>query len=175
VARKVVCLLTLGLTLVFAATACSPGVGGASSTPSATWPPANQVAIGSIPTTTLNVMGQAFTPAPQDAQPAISQSQAEKDALTGTPNIFGSADPTIIVRHAYLVAEVDKSAPNHTSLMWVVDISPPNPFPSLSGGYPGNVLGVTQNPSQTPESRTPEKYAWVTVNATTGAYDLWYA
>jgi hypothetical protein len=138
----------------------------------ASWPPPNQVPIGGIPTNTINSMGMAYTPPNGNRQPAVSREQAEQIAL-GDPSPYASTGQRPAVRQAYLVEQVDESAPDNPALVWVVDLSPDKPFPPVSGG---NVSGGTAAPaSPSAHDRNTEHWVWVTVNANSSASNVWFA
>jgi hypothetical protein len=138
----------------------------------ASWPPPNQVPIGGIPTATINSMGMAYTPANGNSQPAVSREQAEQIAL-GDPSPYASTGQRPAVRQAYLVEQVDESAPDNPALVWVVDLSPDKPFPPVSGG---NAAGGTAAPaSPGAQNRNTEHWVWVTVNANSSASNVWFA
>ena len=55
-------------------------------------------------------------------------------------------------------------------LMWVVDISPDQPFPPLSAGNGGGAVAPGENPAT-----DMEHWAWATVDATSGSEGIWFA
>lgn len=169
---KVICLVVLASTLA----ACGSLHGGAGSSISsssntsttsspAAWPPPGEVQIGTIPNEVLNADGFAFYPAPANAQPTVTQEQAESKALAG-PNPYASSGQPLAIRHTYLVNELSKgAAPDGYVLAWVVDISPDRPFNPISGGN-----GFDQSPASTSAEPSAEQdhWAWVGINATNG-------
>jgi hypothetical protein len=190
--RRLAIVVAVIGTLVSACGPAGSGAGTAVSTAgSNTWPPAGQLTIGTIPTATFNKMGEAFVSPPSDAAPKISQTQAEQIVLAGPIPYSASIQAPRVVK-SYLAYEIDESAPDKPGLAWIVDISPTQPFPPLTGGGAGPVASHTPGPPGTPGpvesfpgaipgSAAPiasaeglpasqmEHWAWGVVNATTGA------
>ena len=143
-----------------------------SSSAAATWPAPGEIAIGRIPADEFHAHGYAFYPAPSDASPKITQAQAVQAATSGNP--IGAAQWT--VRGAYLVEAVSGLPPNRSSLDWIIDLTPDQPFPPIGGGAavagssPGAIAGST--PGAIPTSAY-QQWLWAMVNTDTGAYGIY--
>jgi hypothetical protein len=126
-------------------------------------------------------MGMTVFSAPFDAQASISKTQAESIALSG-PNPYASSLQSLKVRASYLVNIGYSDHPTNRYLDWIVDISPDRPFAPLGGGAhaapssPAPTLSPTVcSAGCLPSPLGPQlsqRFAWVMVNATTGAASL---